>query len=102
MTTASAEPTTYFAQALRDGHARVDGEGDRARVTYVAAAHSELLSDPEEQVRAEFWAELIYRYDYPATRIGVEVTVPDRTPKDVADLVVFRDDRLTRPYAVIE
>ena len=28
--------------------------------------------------------------------------MPDRTPKDIADLVVFRDDKRTRPYAVIE
>ena len=47
--------------------------------------------DPEEQVRAEFWAELIYVYGYEPGRIGVEVTIPDRTPKDVADIVVFRD-----------
>ena len=27
--------------------------------------NTERFADPEEQVRAEFWAELIYRYDYP-------------------------------------
>jgi len=32
----------------------------------------------------------------------VEVTVPDRTPKDSADLVVFRDKEHTKPFAVIE
>ena len=50
----------------------------------------------------KYWAELIYRYGYEPKHIGVEVTVPDRTPRDAADLVVFRDDRRTRPYAVIE
>lgn len=43
-----------------------------------------------------------YRYGYEPARIGVEVTVPDRTPRDAADLVVFKDDERKRPYAVIE
>jgi len=64
--------------------------------------HSERFADPEEQVRAEYWAELIFRYGYEPARIGVEVTIPDRTPKDAADLVVFQDDARTRPFAVIE
>ncbi|GAI83506.1 unnamed protein product, partial [marine sediment metagenome] len=50
----------------------------------------------------EFWAELIYRYGYEPARIGVEVTVPDRTPVDRADLVIFKDDERKHPYAVIE
>ncbi len=53
-------------------------------------------------MRAEFWAELVYRYGYPPERIGVEVTVPDRTPSDRADLVVFKDDDRKDPYAVVE
>ncbi|MBS0556643.1 MAG: restriction endonuclease subunit M [Proteobacteria bacterium] len=39
---------------------------------------------------------------YAPQRIGIEVTVPDRTPKDSADLVVFGDDARKAPYAVIE
>jgi len=53
-------------------------------------------------VRAEFWAELIYVYGYAPNRIGIEITVPDRTPSDRADLVIFKDDECKRPYAVIE
>lgn len=57
----------------------------------------ERYSDPEEQVRAEFWAELIYRYQHESIRIGIEIVVPDRTPSDCADLVVFQDDERKRP-----
>ncbi len=89
-------------RALRDGQAQLQGEGNKARITYFAVNHSERWADPEEQVRAEFWAELIYRYGYEPARIGIEVVVPDRTPADVADLVVFIDDERKRPYAVIE
>jgi len=96
------ETRTFLQRALKDGHAKITGEGKAQRIVYLAVNHSERYSDPEEQVRAEFWAELIYRYEYEPGRIGVEVIVPDRTPKDVADLVVFQDDARTRPYAVIE
>ena len=93
---------TYFEQAVKDGHAQLSGEGRNERVTYFAVNHTERYPDPEEKVRAEFWAELIYRYGYEPGRIGVEVVVPDRTPSDAADLVVFRDDERKRPYAIIE
>ncbi len=68
----------------------------------MAANHSERWSDPEEKIRAAYFAELIYRYRDSADCIGVEVTVPDRTPVDRADLVVFRDSSRSKPYAVIE
>lgn len=93
---------TYFEKAIEKGYATICGEGTKRRITYVAVNHSERFSDPEEQVRAEYWAELIFRYGYEPARIGVEVTVPDRTPKDAADLVVFLDDARNRPFAVIE
>ncbi len=97
----SAE-ATFLSRAMADRHAKLTGEGKLQRIVYLAVNHSERFSDPEEQVRAEYWAELIYRYGYEPGRIGVEITVPDRTPKDAADLVIFHDDAHTRPYAVIE
>ena len=83
---------TYLERAIKDGHARISGEGKQQKITYLAVTQTERFSDPEEQVRAEFWAELIYRYGYEPQFIGVEVVVPDRTPSDRADLVVFHDD----------
>ena len=93
---------TYLEKALKNGDAHLSGKGKTEKITYVAINQIQRYANPEEQVRAEYWAELIYRYSYEAKHIGVEVTVPDRTPRDAADLVVFRDDRRTRPYAVIE
>lgn len=80
---------SYLPRALSDGHAKIIGEGRQQRILYVAVNHSERFSDAEERVRAEFWAELIYRLGYPPSNIGVEITVPDRVPRDAADLVVF-------------
>jgi hypothetical protein len=43
------------------------------RIHYKAAKNSERWADPEEKVRAEFWAELIYKYVYHPDRIRIPV-----------------------------
>ena len=95
---------TYLEQAIQDGHATIAGEGKNQRIHYLAAGHSERWSDPEEKIRAEFWAELIYKYEYRPERMRFEVKVPRRTPGDLADLVIFgdKDDELKAPYFVFE
>ena len=96
------ETTTYLEQAILNGLASISGEGKKQRIHYHSVDHRERYSDPEEKVRAEYWAELIYRYDYKPEYIGIELTVPDRVPGDRADLVVFEDAMQKRPFAVIE
>jgi type I restriction enzyme M protein len=93
---------SYLDKAIKDGHLRIDQSGKYEKIVYVAASRSERWSDPEEKVRAEFYAELVYRYGYLPDRIGIEITVPDRSPNDHADLIVFKDDERKRPFAVIE
>lgn len=93
---------TFLNKAVEEGHLRIDQSGRFEKVVYTAVNRTERWSDPEEKVRAEFYGELIYRYGYSPDRIGVEVTVPDRSPNDFADLVVFKDDERKRPFAVIE
>lgn len=92
----------YLDEAIAKGYAYISGVEARKQITYEAVNYTARLSTPEERVRAEYWAELILRYGYEPHRIGVEVTVPDRTPTDRADLVVFHDDERKRPFAVIE
>ncbi len=93
---------TYLSRALADGHAEITGEGRNERIRYIAAGRSERWSDPEEKVRAELWAELIYKYEYSPERIRFEVNVPRRLPNDYADLVIYNDDELKDPYFVFE
>ena len=93
---------TYLDQAMQDNLATISVRGNKQRIHYHAVEHSENYSDPEEKVRAEYWAELIYRYGYESEFIGIEVTVPDRVPGDRADLVIFEDAERKRPFAVIE
>lgn len=95
--------STYLEKAIKDGYAFISGNGNKEKITYVTSDnHSENYSDPEEKVRAEFWAELIYKYEYPVNKIKIEVVVPDRLPTDRADIVVFSDDECKRPYIVVE
>lgn len=94
---------TFLERAIKDGYAYISGAENKQKITYVTSDnHRENYSDPEEKVRAEFFAELIYKYEYPANRIKVEVVVPDRLPTDRADIVVFSDDDCKRPYAIVE
>ena len=106
MTTAPASAPAgrrdYLTRALDDGHAALSGAGRSERIRYRAADHSERWGDPEEKVRAELWAELIYQYGYPPARIAFEVTLPDRTPTRYADLVIYADDGRKDPYFVFE
>ncbi len=94
---------SYLDKAIKAGYAHITGPDGNRKITYVTSNnYTDRYDDPEEPVRAEYWAELIYRYDYPVNRIKVEVTVPDRLPSDKADIVVFRDNDCKRPYAVVE
>lgn len=95
--------TTYLQRAIKDGYAFITGDEKTAKITYASSDNFSVKYDnPEEKVRSEFWAELIYKYDYPANRIKLEVVIPDRLPTDRADIVVFRDDDCKRPYAIVE
>jgi len=96
------ETNELIQRAFADGHLQLITSSKTDKIRYVAVNVSEKWSDPEEKVRAAYYAELIYRYGYAPECIGVEVTVPDRTPVDRADLVVFRDKERTKPFGVIE
>ena len=100
----TTQTKTHLELAIEEGHAKITGEGKAQRIHYVAASHSERWSDPEEKVRAEFWAELIYKYQYRPERMRFEVKVPRRTPHDLADIVVYgdKDDELKSPWFVFE
>jgi len=92
----------YLKRALAEGHLALRGEGKNERIIYVASDHTERWADLEEKVRAAFYAELIYQYEYPPKRIGVEILVPRRVPSDRADLVVYRDDERKDAFIVVE
>ena len=105
LTKAAFEPVllTPLQRAQKDGYVNIIGAEGKKKIEYITLEkHVENYEDPEEKVRANFFAELIYKYEYPANRIKVEVIVPDRLPVDRADIVVFSDDDCKRPYAIVE
>ncbi|GAH04760.1 unnamed protein product, partial [marine sediment metagenome] len=72
------------------------------RIEYVNSKKDYIMSDPEEEVRAATYVQLVEDYGYSPKRIDVEVYAPRREPKLPADIVVFEDDKKTHPYIVIE
>ncbi len=93
-----------FEKILKDGerkgYFRLHNDG--AKIEYLPSGHKENLKDPEEKVRAEYYFDLIEKYGYPATRIGLEVEMPDRTPERYADIVIYEDDAQKKTYIVVE
>ena len=60
---------SHLERAFDDNHLKFDKSGKTEKVIYVAVGHAERWSDPEEKVRAEFYAELIYCYGYSPDRM---------------------------------
>ena len=76
---------------------------EKTRITYkVSDVKSYRLTDPEELVRASYFVELVLDYKYPVEQIALEVTVPRRTPNDWADIVIYEDEAMKKPYLVVE
>lgn len=76
---------------------------DQSRITYEASrSYSTSFKNPEEKVRASYFTELILEYQYPQEKINFEVIVPRRTPEDRADIVVYEDRELKKPFLIVE
>ncbi|MDE1818477.1 MAG: restriction endonuclease subunit M [Thaumarchaeota archaeon] len=76
---------------------------DESKIIYHCSRdYTTAFKKPEEQVRASYFTELILDYAYSPANIDIEVTVPRRTPKDRADIVIYEDEELKKPYLVVE
>jgi len=71
---------------------------DSNKIKYSASGKKYNFSDPEEKVRAEYYFDLIEKYNYPTGRIELEIEMPDRTPERYADIVVYKDDEKKIPF----
>ena len=92
--------TDFLHIGEQKGYIELLNEG--TTIHYIAPDKKHRFTNPEEQVRARFYVELIEHFQYSQNRIDLEVTVPRRTPSDRADIVVFRDDEKKDPFIVIE
>lgn len=82
------EPEEYLELGQSKGYFALDGK----KIKYNASGKKYNFSDPEEKVRAEYYFDLIEKYNYPAKRIDFEIEMPSRTPQFYADIVVYEDD----------
>ncbi len=94
------DPTDFLHIGAQKGY--IEFLNERTTIRYIAPDKKYRFTDPEEQVRARFYVELIEHFQYSQNRIDLEVTVPRRTPSDLADIVVFRDDDKKDPFIVVE
>ena len=70
LTKAAFEPVllTPLQRAQKDGYVNIIGAEGKKKIEYITLEkHVENYEDPEEKVRANFFAELIYKYEYPAS-----------------------------------
>jgi len=76
---------------------------DKSKVTYHCSRDfTTSFKNPEEKVRAYYLTELVINKRYLKERIDFEVIVPRRKPEDKADIVIYEDDELKKPYLVVE
>ncbi len=76
---------------------------DNSKITYFCSReYTTSFKNPEEKVRASYFVELVEDYNYPKENINLEHPVPRRTPEDRADIVVFEDAAIKKPYLVVE
>ena len=92
--------TDFIEIGKQKGYIQILNEG--TTIHYIVPDKRYKFTDPEEQVRARYYVELIELYQYPETRIDLEVAVPRRTPSDFADIVIFHDDAKKNPCVVVE
>ncbi|MFH1956300.1 MAG: N-6 DNA methylase [Patescibacteria group bacterium] len=93
-----SKPDEYLKLGQSKEYFVLDGN----KITYLATGKKYNFSNPEEKVRAEYYFDLIEKYNYPAKRIELEVEMPDRTPERYADTVIYKDDDKKIPYIVVE
>ncbi len=76
---------------------------DQTKITYnCSRTYTIGFKNPEEKVRAAYFCELVLDQQYPEKHINIEVIVPRRTPEDRADIVVYEDEELKKPYLIVE
>ena len=90
----------YLQIGIRNG--LILFNADNTRITYINRNKTYNFKDPEETVRAETFVQLVEVYGYAPENIDFEVRVPRRTPNDLADVVIYTDDKLTTAYIVVE
>jgi hypothetical protein len=84
---------------IEKGYIRFFEKDNVVYIEYLYAKKS-FKFDPEEQVRAEVYIELIEKYQYPIDKIKLEEWPPVREGGRPSDIVIY--DQNDFPYLVVE
>ena len=95
----SDEPINYLEQGLQQGI--IELNEDKSRITYSGHNKSRALN-PEEQVQAKIFCQLVLKYGYPVNRVRCFVPVTMGASQKEADIVVYNDDACLQPHILVE
>jgi hypothetical protein len=90
---------TTLARAQAEGAIRIN---TKQNTVYYAHLGTSLPLNPEEQVRMQVYADVLYRYGYPPKRIVFEHPVKMGSSYKRVDILVFADDLKQKPFLIIE
>jgi type I restriction enzyme M protein len=77
-------------------------EDDQKYIVYIHQEKRRNYANPEEQVQAEAFLNLVLTYKYPVKRIRQFVPVQMGVETKEADIVVYSDDALKTPMIIVE
>lgn len=94
--------TKNILEAISKGFIEIDEEKDKVVYKNLRSWEKKYkFSDPEEQVRLEWFLDLVTKYQYEPENIDLELEMPKRVPNQFADLVIY-EDGVANKYFVIE
>lgn len=85
-------------QGVQEGLIKIQDD----RILYTIQEKNYKFTDPEEQIRARTYCDLVFNHKYPANRIDFEIVAPARVPPYPADIVVYMEDEKLHAYIVVE
>ncbi|WP_227503096.1 restriction endonuclease subunit M [Moraxella bovoculi] len=96
------QPTilSYTEQGLQAN--LINFNDDKSKIYYFEHTKSRNYQNPEEQVQAEIFCELILKYGYPKNRVKCFVPVTMGSSQKEADIVVYEDDDCLKPLILVE
>ncbi|WP_338769872.1 N-6 DNA methylase [Bernardetia sp. ABR2-2B] len=90
----------YTIKGIEKGLIHIDGK--KEYVTYLHQNKKRKYTNPEEQVQVETYCKLVLHYGYPQTHILMFESVKMGVSTKEADILVYQDEKLEKPYIVIE
>jgi len=91
-----------ISQALKDKYISFDDEEKYVIYTTPHQTKKRNFKDPEEKVQLDTFLKLIYIYGYDPAQIKLFEPVTMGSATKEADIVVYQDDKCTRPHIVVE